>query len=502
MVPKMFKRCGVFTVGILVSALAAGCNEDNSKRITDDGSIASGSTDAGNGSPADVPVVDAVTNVPIVDAANVDTAVPVPGANGGWSRIGPVNQADQSTFQNLCVAANAAGDAAMVWQLYPGVLQATIYSHATDKWSAVKTFEVGDSLLSNHAVKVLGDGTVALAWLEILKSGESMKLRMATSINGQWTAANDITSLDANVSAGISQPEFVADDLGNVAIAWRSTIKGPQSFSQSFVATRSAGAWQVKPLGAFGVGPPKLALDKSGVLHVLYSGALPATTAPFYVLATKYDFVAKTWSDPVSLKDDAYLYDCRPSLPCYGVSAGKAGAAVAVIWAGNGSDGTKGAITGSVYNGATALWTSTGVNPLGLTGAAPQTVTDGFGNSTFVYSTVSNDAKLLMQSRKFTSATSMWAASESLPLFNMEDTKVNGSGELLVVGSAQGQVPGTTSNVGAGWSQPRLVDDFKQCTSRQLAGALDDQGVALLGQICSTSGGLPMFIRSARFSIR
>jgi hypothetical protein len=361
---------------------------------------------------------------------------------------------------------------------------------------------VADSILSNHVVKVLGDGSVVLAWLEILKSGEAMKLRTATALNGQWSAPSDISALDANVSVGISPPEFVADDLGNVAIAWRSTIRGPQSFSQAFVATRSAGTWQVKQLGALGVGPPKLALDKAGVLHVLYSGALPATTAPYYVLAARYDFVAKTWSDPVPLKDDAYLYDCRPSLPCYGVSAGNAGSAVAVVWAGNGSSGTQGAITASVYNGASQQWANTGVNIVGLTGSAPQTVTDGLGNSTFVYSTVSSDAKLLMQSRKFTSLTSMWAAAESLPLFNMEETKVNGTGELLVVGSTQGLVPGSTSNVGAGWSQPRLVDDFKQCTSRQIAGALDDQGVALLGQICSTGGGFPMFIRSARFSIR
>jgi hypothetical protein len=174
---------------------------------------------------------------------------------------------------------------------------------------------------------------------------------------------------------------------------------------------------------------------------------------------------------------------------------------MAVVWAGNGSGGEKGAITGRVYNGTSQQWTVPGVEPVGLANAAPQVVTDGKGNSTVVFSTVSGDAKLLMQSRKFNASTSMWAPTESLPLFNLDKAHVNVNGDLLVVGNNQGLVPGSTSNGGNGWVQPRLMEDFKECTSRQTLGALDNQGIALLGQICSTGGGFPMFIRAARFSI-
>ena len=108
-----------------------------------------------------------------------------------------------------------------------------------------------------------------------------------------------------------------------------------------------------------------------------------------------------------------------------------------------------------------------------------------------------------LESRRFNADSYAWAAAQTLRQHVPADSQMNASGEVLVLSTHLARVHSTAVNLGGAWQPSRPIDDLTVCAQRETVSTLDDQGVAVVGQIClSENGAFPMFVRAQRFGVR
>jgi hypothetical protein len=133
--------------------------------------------DATHDADADVDV-----DAGFADAAPGDAAPADAGPEGAWRTVHQAPSTD--TLQRLSVSTNARGDGAIAWERFPGVLQAVVYSEATQSWGPVTTFPRPEYYRGSPMVRVLPDGAVLMVYVETAISGASRELRAIEVLGG------------------------------------------------------------------------------------------------------------------------------------------------------------------------------------------------------------------------------------------------------------------------------------------------------------------------------
>jgi hypothetical protein len=453
-----------------------------------DGNLDSGATDGGNeprdaSDPNDAGL-DAGADTGAPDAGVIDSG----SGPGEWAEV--YTAADTTFLQRLKIASNARGDGALTFEIFNQHILASVYSVDRGSWTAATPFQLAGSKLIQPTVALSPDGAVLLVWLEILDSGASMKLRSAEYRAGVWASPNDVATLTGDVSAGITDPLLLVNASGHAAISFEQLEQGQR---RNVVATRSGSSWALHPIPA-AQGPARVALDDDGTLTAIWSGIGPN------VRHQTFDFNGGGWSAEAPLLSTPTLYPCGASGGCYAISAGRTGPAVALLWDGVGTFSGLGTTTAMIKNAG--VWTEMSSGPLTVDTTLPRALSDASGNAIALYQI--GGANPLLQSRRYEQAANTWQVAESLPGMVTTEAVINGSGEVLVFGSAVGTgMTAVTTNRGGTWAPPISMEDLARCEPRTSVIALADEGTAFLAQICNApGGGFPLFVQARRFTIR
>ena len=406
-----------------------------------------------------------------------------------------------SFFQRLQVATNARGDAVALWEDYPAKLRVSLYKSDTDSWSAVTTFEQPSSFLGGARVRVLPDGTAVAAWLEVPISGAAMKWRIAKSSGALWNAPTTIITLDADVQ-GVVYSDLQVNDAAQIALAWQTQRVSSGAYSRSYVATPSGSSWATERLGDDLAGPAKIALSNTGSnqLIALYSSRTNIATTTYSVFSKRFDF-SSGWDSAAPILNTSNQYTCASNFsPCYALSAGKSGKTVALLWDAIGAFSGDGTITSKVLEPSGTVWTNI-PDAVGANTTFPLIRSDAAGNAIALYITRNASNLGQLTSRRFDASTNSWTAVRTRDLLYATSAAISASGEVFAYGETAG--PKTAFNLGGDWSAVSAYEDLTNCIPRVSAIDLDDNGLALIAQICETpTVSYPMFIRAKRFSIR
>ncbi len=403
-----------------------------------------------------------------------------------------------SFFQRLQIASNARGDAVALWEDYPAKLRVSLYKADTDSWSAVTTFEQPNSFLNGARVRVLPDGTAVAAWLDVPISGAAMKWRIAKSSGALWSAPATIITLDADVQ-GVAYSDLQVGDAGQIALAWQTQRFSSGAYSRSYVTTPSGASWTTERLGDDLAGPAKIALSDNQLI-ALYSNRTSVASTTYSVFSKRFDF-GSGWDSAAPILSTSNQYTCASnSSPCYTVSAGDNGKTVALLWDAIGTFSGDGTITSKVLEPAGTVWTNI-PDAVGTNTTLPLIRSDAAGNAIALYITRNASNQGQLTSRRFDASTNTWTAVHTRDLLYATSAAMNATGEVFAYGETAG--PKTAVNLGGDWSAVTTYEDFTNCIPRVSAIDLDDNGFAIIAQICETpTVSTPLFIRAKRFSIR
>jgi PKD repeat protein len=408
-----------------------------------------------------------------------------------------VNTGDVSrTLQKLRVSANARGDAAAIWEDYPDKLRASIYSADKDAWSPATIFETTAQLLAQPTVKMFGNGTARAVWLEIPVAGGSLKWRTSTSFGELWNAPSDVLTFGAD-SEGVTDPELVVNNFGNAAFTWLESRATAPAYSKTFVASFKGNTWTSQQLGDNNAGPAKIALDNAGNLSAIY-GSKSSSGNSNSVFVRRYDFTTQTWEQPVSILESNSRYSCQSEKPCYAISSSANGKAMALLWDAAGSIGTLGTISSRVYDLVSKSWQNFLDSTVATEAGFPFLASQGDGSAMAVYNKLGK-----LESRRFNASTNTWKTAKVLDGYFTKELQLNFNGEAMVNGITNTVGELTSANLGFDWQPVTKFDDFTVCRPPETTISLDDNGIAMLAQVCRPGGqDSPMFIRAKRFSIR
>ncbi len=400
------------------------------------------------------------------------------------------------TLQKLRLSSNARGDAAAIWEDYPDKLRASVYSADNDAWSAATIFETTGKLLAQPSIKIFGNGMARAVWLEIPAAGGSLKWRTSTSFGELWNAPSDVLTFGAD-SEGVTDPELVMNNFGNAAFTWLESRVTAPSYSKTFVTSLKGNTWTSQQLGDNNAGPAKIALDNAGNLSAIY-GSISSSGNSNSVFVRRYDFTTQIWEQPVSILESSSRYSCLSEKPCYVISSSANGKTMALLWDAAGSIGTLGTISSRAYDLVSKSWQNFPDSTVASEAGFPLLVSQGDGSTMAVYNKLGK-----LESRRFDASTNTWKTAKVLDGYFVKELQLNFNGEAVVngIGTTIGAM--TSTNLGFDWTPITKFDDFTVCRPPETTVSLDDNGIAMLAQVCRPgSQDSPMFIRAKRFSIR
>jgi len=154
------------------------------------------------------------------------------------------------------IALNKKGTVVAVWGEYGNsstILKSKTYNPANG-WSASAT-SIASIDYAGSLVAVLDESdTLTLAWRQTLASNKYNTLTLRGKVNGAW---DEVVPLETDNTAGDlgkedSAPQLAIDGSGNVLVAWRKEINGPDVDSDSantktyaiYGSAYRDGAWQ------------------------------------------------------------------------------------------------------------------------------------------------------------------------------------------------------------------------------------------------------------------
>ncbi len=196
------------------------------------------------------------------------------------------------------VAIDAARNAVAVWSVGTTTVQSARFDAVAGTWSAAVDLATGLTGPMNPGARVaMNDaGDAAAAWSQ---DGAISAARMPAG-GGPWTAAVELAPSVTNNEAA----RLVVDSAGRVTVAWVSTTIVRATATRAIQAARwDAGAWSqgasLPDQTGFAYGPPSIATDGAGNVHVVWSQSL--ASPQIRLLASRYAVTTGQWTTVTNL---------------------------------------------------------------------------------------------------------------------------------------------------------------------------------------------------------
>lgn len=141
-----------------------------------------------------------------------------------------IDDTTTATIWERDIALNKKGTVVVVWGESNTTLKLKTYN-PTNGWATTST-TIGPAGYAWNLVAVLDESDMlTLAWQQSLSNGKYNTLSLRGKVNGAW---GDVTPLETDNTAGdlnqeASAPRLAVDGSGNVLVAWRKEINGPDS---------------------------------------------------------------------------------------------------------------------------------------------------------------------------------------------------------------------------------------------------------------------------------